>query len=294
MAGWPDDVATVINGGQLTLYLASGKRKHDRYFWVSAERRDISWDKQKSAKPNKTAPLRGVVACPAVKSAREWFDEIDADRSGALDSSELATLYKRARGEKLSKKRLAEAMAVMDRDGSGRVELQEFEAWWSENGGDLEKHRGRAITILAGELQLLAVASDAETKRRWVSGLEAVLSGKRLASWRGARDLYAQRSVDSLDALRAAPTPTLGVAHLPRRASAPPATAAATAPTATAPAPRPAAPLPRRPAAVDGGRPPPLPLVLSSDSNYSATDFATPEEKSAQRGFLFIHLHKAT
>ena len=36
--------------GTLTLYLASGKKKHDRTFWVSSvERGEISWDKKRCA-----------------------------------------------------------------------------------------------------------------------------------------------------------------------------------------------------------------------------------------------------
>ena len=36
--------------GTLTLYLASGKKKHDRIFWVSSvERGEISWDKKRCA-----------------------------------------------------------------------------------------------------------------------------------------------------------------------------------------------------------------------------------------------------
>ena len=177
-------LVSVAEGGVLTLYLASGKRKHDRHFWVTrrgAEAR-LSWDKSKSAKPNKTETLVRVEPAPVVKTARQWFDEIDADSSGELDRKELATLYKRARGEKLPKRRLEDAMAVMDRDGDGQISFDEFERWWSENGGDLEKHRDRAMTIFVGDLQLLVVASDAETKRQWVSGLEAAVRGPKPAA----------------------------------------------------------------------------------------------------------------
>jgi Ca2+-binding EF-hand superfamily protein len=51
------------------------------------------------------------------------------DESGELDRSELATLYKQARGEKLSGRQLKTAMAVMDADKSGTIEFSEFEAW---------------------------------------------------------------------------------------------------------------------------------------------------------------------
>ena len=55
-------LVSVAEGGVLTLYLASGKRKHDRHFWVTrrgAEAR-LSWDKSKSAKPNKSGKKRKV------------------------------------------------------------------------------------------------------------------------------------------------------------------------------------------------------------------------------------------
>ena len=35
-----------------------------------------------------------------------------------------------------------------------------------------------ALTVTAGEVQLLLIAPDAETKRRWVNGLKAVVAGK--------------------------------------------------------------------------------------------------------------------
>lgn len=51
------------------------------------------------------------------------------DKSGVLDSSELATLYRQARAEKLSGKQLKAAMVAMDADNSGTIEFSEFEAW---------------------------------------------------------------------------------------------------------------------------------------------------------------------
>eukprot|EP01048_Picozoa_sp_COSAG05_P010729 COSAG05_NODE_963_length_6408_cov_4.077984_2_plen_167_part_00 len=115
--------------------------KHPRYFKVEAGRM-ISWDK-KNPKPGKRARksgnlipllprinpsrailhvivhvmndatelLRGVEAQPAIKTAREWFDLIDADGSGELKAGELAELYRQARGEKLRKQSLKDAMA---------------------------------------------------------------------------------------------------------------------------------------------------------------------------------------
>lgn len=65
---------------------------------------------------------------------RKIFDEFDADNSGALDESEIATMCAKM-GKKLSKKGLAAAMADMDGDGSGEVDFDEFNAWWGANGG---------------------------------------------------------------------------------------------------------------------------------------------------------------
>merc|ERR1712086_268130 len=103
------------------------------------------------------------------------FDSSDGSGSGAITDDELSALYKKARGERLKLKDLAAAMAAMDTDESGRIELDEFQQWWADNGGDLEKRRQCALTVQAGDVQLLLVAKDAETKQRWVAAMRAVL-----------------------------------------------------------------------------------------------------------------------
>eukprot|EP01043_Picozoa_sp_COSAG02_P089885 COSAG02_NODE_26810_length_623_cov_180.240458_1_plen_203_part_01 len=155
------------------MYYASGNKKHDRFFYVEGD--CLSWDKKKQnpGKANKSFPLKGVKDAPAIKSAKEWFALIDADGSGVIDEQELANLYKKARGEKLKKKELKAAMVEMDMDGSGEIGLDEFESWWAQNGGDLEVKRHLALTVYAGDEELLLVARDTATKARWLDGLTA-------------------------------------------------------------------------------------------------------------------------
>lgn len=216
------DLAAVTEGDTLTLYLASGKRKHPRFFWVTVPQAagappELSWDKSKAkrytknSKPNKTEMVLGVSDRAEIKSAREWFEFVDADKSGMLDRDELAKLYKTARGEKLPRKRLDEAMATMDLDSSGLIDFDEFSVWWKDNGGDLEAQQDLALTIfLAGDLQLLCVCDDAETKDKWVSGLQAALRGEGRsavgpAAWRRVRELYEPeywKGVEHRDKLR--------------------------------------------------------------------------------------------
>eukprot|EP01043_Picozoa_sp_COSAG02_P038012 COSAG02_NODE_2899_length_7779_cov_6.028776_2_plen_433_part_00 len=86
-----------------------------------------------------------------------------------------ARRYRQARGEKLGKKDFAAAMAEMDIDGDGTISFSEFETWWSANGGDLEVHKDRALTIGAGDLHLLLVAPDLATKARWIAGCRELL-----------------------------------------------------------------------------------------------------------------------
>ena len=105
-----DAMSVVEEGAVLAQYLPTGKLKNSRYFWVSVEEGTLCWDKKKNQKANKTAPLLSVQPEPVLKSAREWFDTIDADGSGELDATELATLYRTAREETLSKKDLTAAM----------------------------------------------------------------------------------------------------------------------------------------------------------------------------------------
>jgi Ca2+-binding EF-hand superfamily protein len=66
---------------------------------------------------------------PRTAEARQLFDEIDADRGGTLDRSEIKQLAKRL-GKRLSEKQLHEAMMEMDADGSGEVAFDEFVSWW--------------------------------------------------------------------------------------------------------------------------------------------------------------------
>jgi hypothetical protein len=98
-------VRDMQEGGVLTMYLQSGKKKHDRHFWLE-NGSTICWDKKKTkpGKANKSGAILSFEPTPATKTAREWFDMIDADGSGELDAEELAELYQKARGEKLKKK----------------------------------------------------------------------------------------------------------------------------------------------------------------------------------------------
>ena len=151
--------------------------KHPRHFWLDAEAMEISWGKTMRSKKCKTEKLCGIIAAPTIPDAKELFEEIDEDGSGSLDASEVAQLYMQARGEKLGKAQLQAAMAEMDTDRSGVVELPEFERWWSVNGGDLEQHRANAFTfVFAGGLEVLVVAALPRSKQRWVEGCEALLA----------------------------------------------------------------------------------------------------------------------
>ena len=172
--------------GELTIYLASGKKKHPRFFWVDASYvpgdARISWGKTLRSKTCKTKTLISIDDKPTMRDPRTMFDEVDDDGSGYLDPAEVAVLYKKARGEALTKKGLKEAMAQMDTDGDNQVEFAEFERWWKDNGGDLAKHTERAMTIQAGDLELLLVAPTVEEKQRWVSGCQQVLRTEAILS----------------------------------------------------------------------------------------------------------------
>eukprot|EP01043_Picozoa_sp_COSAG02_P008727 COSAG02_NODE_285_length_25646_cov_10.858143_2_plen_1450_part_00 len=157
--------------GLLTLYHMTGQKKHSRFFWMNAESKHISWGKSLRSKTCKTEPLLRVIGAPGIPDARELFHQTDTDNSGYLDSMEVAALYKKARGERLAGKKLKEAMKVMDSDGNDQVSLTEFEEWWANNGGDFEQHRTRAMTFVCGSgIELLVVAPDMSTKRRWLKG----------------------------------------------------------------------------------------------------------------------------
>ena len=166
--------AFVHNGSSLRQYLASGKKKNKRVFWVQGT--NLAWGtRKKPSNPNKSHALKGVLDQPVVQSAKEWFDAVDASKNGKLDASELRLLYQRARGENLSSSKVRKAMRQMDTSGDGAIDFEEFDVWWRHNGGDLEKFRHCAFTLITASVQLLVVAPDPQTKRQWVNGVRAVL-----------------------------------------------------------------------------------------------------------------------
>lgn len=61
--------------------------------------------------------------------ARAIFAELDADGGGTLDQREVAAMAERL-GAPLRKRELEEAMAAMDEDGSGEVDIDEFLLWF--------------------------------------------------------------------------------------------------------------------------------------------------------------------
>eukprot|EP01045_Picozoa_sp_COSAG04_P008177 COSAG04_NODE_447_length_14267_cov_17.958569_14_plen_597_part_00 len=166
-------------GAKLAHYLSSGKKKNDRWYWLTPSgaqgRTSVSWAKKNKGN-GKTKTLLAVHAEPKIPTAKDLFEEMDADHSGSLDQEEVAALYKKARGEDLSKKDLKKAMKEMDSDNSGEVDVEEFGAWWATNGGDLEKQRNRAFTLVCkGGIELLLFAPTEQAKQVWVDGCSELL-----------------------------------------------------------------------------------------------------------------------
>ena len=66
------------------------------------------------------------------EEAEQLFAEVDEDGSGTLDAEEVQQLASRL-GLKLDRVAAKEAMDVMDADGGGDVDFEEFWMWWVEN-----------------------------------------------------------------------------------------------------------------------------------------------------------------
>jgi hypothetical protein len=188
-------VAELKQGVRLDMFFATGKLKHGRFFWLgpagpSAGQATLSWGKvaHAAARSSKTEILRSVTDGPSLPAPGELFDALDKDRNGSLDAPEVGALYRQARGEKLSKKALAKALADMDTDGSGTVGRDEFLQWWSANAAsDLERQRDRSLTIELGDasngapaddgMVLRLVAPTVQSKDQILLGLTVVLGG---------------------------------------------------------------------------------------------------------------------
>ena len=195
-------ISRVEEGGVLAMYMANGRKKDDRYFAVSGDTYTMTWSNPaNTAGPKgsswrlsgareapKTMELLEIQKSIQSRSAQEWFAAVDTDGDGMLDSSQLSTLYLRARGEPLSAKQLKAAMKVMDPDGRGAINCTDFARWWTDNSSDLDKHRELAFTVTVhqpvstderGKFQLILVAPNRDAKEMWVKGLTVLCKRKQ-------------------------------------------------------------------------------------------------------------------
>jgi len=67
-----------------------------------------------------------------MKSIQEAFHRYDTDRSGLLDVEELVAVTK-ALGTEFTKDELRAVFDLLDRDGSGSIEFNEFRTWFTGN-----------------------------------------------------------------------------------------------------------------------------------------------------------------
>ena len=73
-------VKAVQDGSELTMYLATGKKKHSRFFWVQRSSGDstlkLCWGKKKGTSRHKTETLHAILPEPDVSSAEDLFREV--------------------------------------------------------------------------------------------------------------------------------------------------------------------------------------------------------------------------
>jgi Ca2+-binding EF-hand superfamily protein len=61
---------------------------------------------------------------------RDRFDRVDADENGVIDQPEFAQLLDQL-GVGYSDAQVHAAFTSIDVNGSGRIDLEEFRAWWT-------------------------------------------------------------------------------------------------------------------------------------------------------------------
>merc|ERR1712232_837891 len=61
---------------------------------------------------------------------KEAFDKYDTDGSGAFEAEELGNLMRNELCEPVTEEEIGKALLEMDTDGNGKVEFEEFVAWF--------------------------------------------------------------------------------------------------------------------------------------------------------------------
>ncbi len=68
----------------------------------------------------------------AIKAIKKIFNEYDLNENGTIEKNELNNLC-RALGDPLTKSELECALYELDKNNSGKIEWEEFIAYWSDN-----------------------------------------------------------------------------------------------------------------------------------------------------------------
>jgi calmodulin len=61
--------------------------------------------------------------------AKQIFNHYDKDGNGTLDSVELSK-FMADLGEPLNDAELDEALKILDKNGDGKIQIEEFLSWW--------------------------------------------------------------------------------------------------------------------------------------------------------------------